>query len=145
MGWVWGCSESWPKAQQSPSVSPLKSHGEQVQFSMIGKAQIYTRLPKRRSGKQQRSQLQVSPRIHYETGLYVNCCNEEERQDNWEDTTWVGQWQMIDQLTAIREENSLLSGWRQSRDCHLTSLQQYKWFSFRNSFRKLHCEMDPGL
>lgn len=104
MGWVWRCSESWPKAQQSRSVSPLKGCGEHIKFSTIGKTRIYTQLPKRRSGKQQRSQLQVSPRTHYEIGPYGSCCHERERQDNWEDKTWVCQWQMFDQLIAIRDE-----------------------------------------
>lgn len=104
MGWVWECSEGWPKAQQSPSVSPLKDHGEQVKFSMIGKAQIHIHLPKRRSGKQQRSQLQVTPRTHYETGPHRSSCHKHDRQENWEDMTWVGPWQMIDQVIAISDE-----------------------------------------
>lgn len=98
MEWVWECSESGPKGQQSPSVSPLKGHGGQVKFSMIGKT--YTHLPKKKCGKQ-RSQLQGSPRRHYEIGPHRSCCHKHGRQENWEDTTWAGQWQMADQLPSV--------------------------------------------
>lgn len=77
---------------------------ETVQVLNDWKRQIHTHLPKRRSGKQQRSQLQVSPRIPYEIGPHRSCCHKHERQVTWEDTTWAGQWQMTDQVIAISDE-----------------------------------------
>lgn len=103
---------SWLTALQSHAVSSLKGHGDQGKSWMTGKVQIYTHVPKRRSGKLQAHQLQVSPWTHSEMSPQGSCCYDHERQrGHLEEPTWIYQWWMLDQLIAVWVNwKNLLSG-----------------------------------